>query len=278
MSFKTILIACDAGKAATSRITLAAELATRSGGHLVGLYVVPPLQDFLVVANTSFDMEYFRRECLAKINADGAAAAATFYELTTGNRSTSEWRVVDFAHDAVVALARTADLVVVGQTNSEAPMVNVAADLPALLALNSGKAVLVVPWRGVSAATAKTVLLCWKEGREAARAATAALPFLQAAERVIMLTIEDTSDSGAPALSGAQAVAWLARHGVKATLRHQNGCDSNAGPLILAAARQVGADLIVMGAYGHSRLRELMLGGASRSVLAEMSVPVLLAH
>lgn len=278
MPFKTILVACDAGKAAAFRIALAAELAARSGGHLVGLYVDPPLEGFLSFTNTSFDMEKFRQECLAKMHADREAAAVTFYGLTDRKGPTSEWRVVDFAHDAVVAQARTADLVVVGQTDPDDPVAGVTADLPASLALDSGKAVLVVPRRGAPAAPARTVLLCWKDSREAACAAAEALPFLQVAQRVIVLTIGDAGDAGTRALSGAKPAAWLARHGVQATLRHQNGRDADAGPLILAAATEVGADLIVMGAYGHSRLRESMLGGASRYVLAEMSLPILLAH
>jgi len=139
--------------------------------------------------------------------------------------------------------------------------------------------VLVVPFIGASAAIGRNVLLCWNASREAARAATDALPLLQAAASVTVLVVgAETSDSGHGAEPGADVAIWLGRHGVKVTVQRDVAADADVGGLILSRAMDHGCDLIVMGIYGHSRLRELVLGGASRTLLGSMTVPVLMAH
>ena len=279
MTFKTILVQCDASDAATSRMVSACDVARRSGAHLVGLHVNVPFELPLGISHTSFDMEKFCSECRAAVRADAEKSAACFRQAVANQGLSFEWREIEYRPDAVVAYARYADLIVVGRSDPDAPIAGIPADLAEAVALNSGRAVLVIPHRGSLAIPGKTVLLCWKDSREAARAAADALPFLQAAEQVIVLTIGITpslKDEESPA--GIKAIAWLVRHGVKAIGHHQTGADGDAGAFILARAQDLGVDLIVMGAYGHSRLREVVLGGASRTVLAGMKVPVFMAH
>jgi nucleotide-binding universal stress UspA family protein len=138
---------------------------------------------------------------------------------------------------------------------------------------------LVVPLIGVRSKPGKSVMLCWNASRESARAAAEALPFLVAADKVVVLIIDPkTSAAGHGAEPGADVASWLARHGVNVTVQRDVAADADVGSVILSRAADHDIDLIVMGIYGHSRLREVILGGASRTLLSSMTVPVLMAH
>jgi nucleotide-binding universal stress UspA family protein len=119
-------------------------------------------------------------------------------------------------------------------------------------------------------------MVCWNGRREASRAATGALPLLKAAEQVIVLTID--ADKADEPDAGEWAGDWLDRHGVKATVQSDSATATDVGNVILSRAADAAVDLIVMGIYGHSRMREFVLGGASRTLLASMTVPLLIAH
>jgi nucleotide-binding universal stress UspA family protein len=122
-------------------------------------------------------------------------------------------------------------------------------------------------------------MLCWNASRESARAASDALPFLAAAEKVVVLVVDPRSSAGGHgAEPGADVAKWLTRHGVKVTVQRDVAADADIGGVILSRAADHDVDLIVMGMYGHSRMREMVLGGASRSLLASMTVPVFIAH
>ena len=135
---------------------------------------------------------------------------------------------------------------------------------------------LIVPHIGVTKPPGKTVMLCWNGTREAARAATGALPILKQADKVIILLIDPRNDGDEQ--PGASIARWLGRHGVKAVVQRDTAAESSVGGVILSRAADQDADLIVMGLYGHSRMREWVLGGASRTLLASMTVPLLVAH
>ena len=130
-----------------------------------------------------------------------------------------------------------------------------------------------------AAEPAKTVMLCWNASRESARAASDALPLLRAAAKVIVLCVDPRSSAhGHGAEPGADAAAWLSRHGVKVTVQRDVAANSDVGNVILSRAADLDVGLIVMGLYGHSRLRETVLGGASRTLLASMTVPLFVSH
>jgi nucleotide-binding universal stress UspA family protein len=137
--------------------------------------------------------------------------------------------------------------------------------------------VLIVPHIGVAKPPGKTAMLCWNDSREATRAATAALPLLKAAEKTIVLIIDPKSGVGRDE-AGADVAQWLARHGVNVTVQRDTAGDSDVGGVILSRAADHDVDLIVMGIYGHSRMREWVLGGASRTLLASMTAPLLVTH
>jgi nucleotide-binding universal stress UspA family protein len=278
MTYKTILVQCDAARNVAPRLEVAAELAQQQGAHLVALHARQPFQ-MPAFVDGGFPMDDLFKSYEAGATADLATATAAFEKATKGRHLSAELRVVDgFVHSELVRHARYADLLVLGQTDPENTLPT-PADLPEAVTLASGRPVLVVPYIGVTNAPGKTVLLCWNASRESAHAATAALPLLKAAAKVIVLAIDaKPSPAGHGAEPGADAAAWLARHGVKVTVQRDVAAEADVGGTILSRAADHAVDLIVMGLYGHSRMREMVLGGASRTLLGSMTVPVLMAH
>jgi nucleotide-binding universal stress UspA family protein len=278
MTYKTILVQCDAARNVAPRLDVAAELAQRQGAHLVALHARQPFQAPAFV-DGGFPMDDLFRSYEATVKADLATATAAFEKATKGRQLSAELRVVDgFVQNELATNGRYADLLVLGQTDPENTLPT-PADLPEVVALASGRPVLVVPYIGIKNSPGKTVMLCWNASRESAHAATAALPFLKVAAKVIVLTIDaKSSPAGHGAEPGADAATWLTRHGVKVTVQRDVASESDVGGTILSRAADHAADLIVMGLYGHSRLREMVLGGTSRTLLASMTVPVFVAH
>jgi nucleotide-binding universal stress UspA family protein len=150
---------------------------------------------------------------------------------------------------------------------------------PEQVALASGRPVLIVPYAGHFDNVGRRVLIAWNATREAARAVSDAMPLLTSAELVTVLTIDPREGPhGHGELPGADIALHLARHGVKAQIERTVSAGMPVGEVLLSRVADLGADLIVMGAYGHSRAREVLLGGATRSVLRSMTVPVLMSH
>jgi nucleotide-binding universal stress UspA family protein len=279
MGYRTILVHCDAGKTAAVRIGVALDLAARFDAHLIGAYVRPRFEA-PVFGDGSFAMDALYRNYETSVKTDEDAAAALFDKGTAGKGRPTQWRTTDgYADEALAQLAHGADLVVVGQRERDAVTMGAQPDLPERLALASERPLLVVPYIGVSSVPGGKVLLCWNGRREAGRAAMGALPLLKKAETVSVLTIDSSKDEQeANAASASEFMAWLGRHGVKASVLHDSANDSDIGDIILSRAADSSADLVVMGLYGHSRTREMVTGGASRTVLSSMTVPVLMAH
>jgi nucleotide-binding universal stress UspA family protein len=277
MDFKTILVFVDGGKHAADTLKVAFGIAKRSKGHVIGLHVRPRFQPPAATDGT-FPMDTVYKAHEKTVKADAARAAATFKKAATGKARVSEWRVVDgFVEDELARAARYADLVVVGQADPEALVMGVPSDLGEHVALNTERPVLVVPYVGVATPPGKKVLLCWNGSREASRAATAALPVLAAAAKVVVLSVGGKNGKGAN--DHVEDIArWLSRHGVKATIKRDSVADTDVASVILSRAADFDADLIVMGVYGHSRMRELVLGGVSRTLLRSMTAPLLIAH
>jgi nucleotide-binding universal stress UspA family protein len=278
MSYKTILVHCDAGPHVAHRLGVAVELAQRFRARLVGTYVQQPFDVPTFFDGTMPTDDLFASfEAAAK--ADQEAARTAFDKAVKGSELSTEWRLVNgYPENEMSIQARYADLVVVGQADPEGELPT-PSDLPEQLALSIGRPTLVVPHIGVRVQPGKSVMLCWNASRESTRAASDALPFLVAAEKVMVLVIDGRASAGGHgAEPGADVARWLASHGVKATVQRDVAADTDVGSVILSRAADHAIDLIVMGIYGHSRLREMVLGGASRTVLSSMTVPVLMAH
>lgn len=188
-----------------------------------------------------------------------------------------EWRsAIDDPVDAMTLHARYADLVVVGQTDPSGNL-QVAADFPERLVLAAGRPVLILPYVGRFATIGKRILIAWKPSREATRAVTDAIPFLQRADNVHVMAMNPKAGEYGT-VPGADIGLYLARHGVRVEVKMDYGAEVDVGNELLSRAADLGADLIVMGGYGHSRLKELVLGGATRTILESMTVPVLMSH
>jgi len=278
MSYKTILVHCDASRTVGNRLTAAADVAQRFEARLVGLHAREPFEVVSFVdGGMALEplMEAYRAGC----EAAEKTAQSAYDKAIKGRNFPSEWRVTEaFSDDALAVSARYADLLVVGQSDPDDPAGG-RNDLPEAMAFATGRPVLVVPHIGTLSTVGKTVMLCWNASRESARAAADALPFLQAAEKVIVLVVDpEVSADGHGQEPGADVAVWLARHGVKVTVQRDVAADAEIGEVILSRAADHGVDLIVMGIYGHSRLREMVLGGVSRTLLSSMTVPVLMSH
>jgi nucleotide-binding universal stress UspA family protein len=151
--------------------------------------------------------------------------------------------------------------------------------LPEEVTLNSGRPTLVVPYIGAAATIGERVMVAWNASREAARAIGDAMPLLERAKVVTVVSVNARPDAlGHGEDPGADIGAHLARHGLKVEVERLEARDIDVPNAILSRLADAGSDLLVMGCYGHSRLREMVLGGVTRTILGEMTVPVLMAH
>jgi nucleotide-binding universal stress UspA family protein len=276
MSYKTILVHAHAGAAGEAPVRLAVRLALDVEAHLIGS-APSGISRFLPHEALASGGGALAERCAA-LRRDARAALASF-ERIAGEEALSsrETRFVDDETGAGLALqARYCDLIVVGKTDGGAADPLLPPDLPANLLLTGGRPVLVVPADAGPLAPHGEALLAWNGSVEAARAASAALPLLRGCRCTTVLVIEDGS-AGTDMQAGRDLVAWLGRQGVAARIDRRDAAD-DAGATLLCAAAQYGAGLLVMGAYGHARLRELVLGGATATVLHAMTLPVLMAH
>jgi nucleotide-binding universal stress UspA family protein len=278
MSFKTIVVHCDGGTTSSGRLEIASDLAVRFDACLVGVHAKPPYEPPLF-ENSVFALAPLLKAYEEGAEAEKAAARATYDKVVRRKSLTTEWHSLDGqVEDVMMVAARYADLVVVGQAEPDSISI-LPARSPEAVALSGGRPVLVVPQKDVEKAPGGTVLLCWNASRESARAASDALPFLKSAQKVIVLVVEPkVTPEGHGEEPGADVAAWLTRHGVKVTVQRDVAADADVGDVILSRAVDHDVDLIVMGLYGHSRLREMMLGGVSRTMLSTMTVPVLMTH
>ncbi len=284
MALKDILVTLAGVTATEAGIGFSAELARGHGAHLTGLFVIEPLDLSAYFAPGSGFMAVDVIQEIEEKHRQTARAAsskveATFRAACSRAGISHEWRAAEGDPAEVGVLhAHYADLVITGQIDPGNPPPGGWARLPEQLALASGRPVLIVPYAGRFDGVGRRVLLAWSRTRESARALNDALPVLERAGHVTVLSINPRRGEEANDLPGADIALHLARHGVKAEAASTVADDIDVGNTLLSRAADLGADLIVMGCYGHSRMRELILGGATREVLRHMTVPVLMSH
>lgn len=280
MSYKTILVHVDQSSHAATRIALAAQVAAGQDAHLIG------------AALTGLTMEYYRnsgaafagplpQEELDQLTRRGEQALDRF-ETQARNAGVSYERRYsdDEAEVGLVLQARYADLVVLGQTDPATDGLAMLRKLPEHVALYGGRPVLLVPYAGAFPHLDRHALVAWDGSRAATRAVTDALPLLRKSARATLALFNAERQYGVHGEQpGADIALFLARHGVKVeVLRQTTAPGMDVGNALLSLASDIGADLLVAGAYGHLRWRELVLGGVTRRLLQSMTLPVLMSH
>jgi nucleotide-binding universal stress UspA family protein len=277
-SLRSILVHLDPSPRSRTRLLLARDLAEKHGAHITALYGSTP---------SIMDMPY-------SINEGAAAALPILEKLDIERRDDAraifdsvkstpphllQWRELrgEFVVPGVSRHALCVDLLVLGQhdPNDNAALA-IPSDFLASVMVDSGKPALIIPYANACKTLAQEVLIAWSPTRECGHALLSAIPFLQQAQRIHLVVREDSSQEGAVA---SNVEAYLRLHDVKAPVkRHAALPSSSVGEALLSLAADTSADLLVMGCYSHSRARELVFGGASRTLLKSMTLPVLMAH
>jgi nucleotide-binding universal stress UspA family protein len=278
MTYKTIAVHLDDSKHCQARIDVATDLAGRFDAHLVGTYASEPIPPAHALQDTGLAERLAARTHAA---AERAASARELFhrrasEIDTARR---EFREVDA--DAVDAVKTSfADLIVVSQTDPDERLLNTAQSFPELVTLSVGRPVLVVPYfKNTFQPLGTKVLVAWNGGREATRAVADALPFLTSAEHVTAIVVNAKRErKNTDDIPAADIGLFLARHGVKVEATQSYSEELSVGDELLAKLADGEFDLLVMGAYGHSRFREILMGGVTHTLLQHMTVPVLMSH
>lgn len=281
MAYKSILVHLNNEGRVARLMGAAMQLALPANSHVTGLFVVPaapaksPLLPMISGNAISGAIDAYRKT--------GDRIRTAFDQATNGQPVVAEWRLHQAKRpgyvEAVLDHARSADIVVTAQKESDWDYADMF-DVPDWLAMDSGRPVLIVPKAGALDSIGERIVVAWNNSRESARAVFDALPLLLKARAVTVLSVEESAKPEVTSeIAGAEIGATLARHGVKVEVQQvKPGARGDAGIELLAQVTAHRADLLVMGCFGRSRFREFVLGGASRHVLQNATVPVLMAH
>jgi nucleotide-binding universal stress UspA family protein len=279
MSFKTILVHVDASRHLDVRMEIAANIAAAENAHLIGA-AMSGVSKFLYETVTTNPDDPAILPYLEMLRGRAADTLGKFEEIARKiGVSSYESRLADDAvADGLSVQARYCDLAVLGQYDAgdSSPAAN--SSLPEYVAIQSGCPVLVVPYASPLKTVGERVLVAWNASTEARRAVRNAIPLLKRAKVVDVAVFNPASQPGAHgAEPGADIALYLSRHGVKVNVV-QKEVEGDIGQALLSLAGDLRSDLLVMGCYGHSRFREVLLGGATRTILKSSTIPVLMSH
>ena len=276
MTPKTILLCLNEIASNDQAIAAARQLANAFKAHVTGLYVIPAVQIYPTAGMDAPPQIYDGNRVFFEqsrslvqdrfekaMKADGLSFG---FELVDGRSS-------QISNDLTEA-ARSADLVVMVPTQADGGS-GVEADLAERVVMQTGRPVLLMPPGKATELKLDDVVIAWDGGREATRAVFDALPFLRLAKKVWIFGVDEAKRGFEPE---ADIATTLARHKIKAEITHVSSDGMNTGETLFRAAKDQGAGLLVMGAYGHSRLSEFVFGGATRHVLRHLTMPVLMSH
>jgi len=283
MALKDLLVSIDASDAGNARMGLAMRLARRHRARLIGCYVSPTVGSYDVPPATHLGgLPAFIHPPPADSEHAGDVAEIMEQRFSDDLRLNGlEGMWILSGEDTVRDLSaqlRVCDLAILGQIDPDRPVRDQGGFQPEDVILQSGRPGLVVPYVGGAETLGTRVLIGWDGSREASRALHDALSLIEPAAAVTVLTIDNGEAAGSAPASAEMAAAHLRRHGIAAKAEHTPSLDLAIADVILSRAADIAADLIVSGAYGHSRLRESLLGGTSRALFERMTAPVLMSH
>jgi len=280
MPYKTILVHADRAPWAAARMHLAVRLALRCGAHLTAAAFsgvsrhAPSEAGSRQLPQVEQRLAEWRKQARTSLAAFAAIAGRA------GLARHSQVLMHDDAEGGLLLQSPCHDLLVLSQHGPDADAPGAIRDLPAGLLLNGGRPLLLVP-RADSyeppAMPFQRPLLAWDGGNTAARAISNAVPLLKLAQQATLLVLNGERSTQHGMEAGADMALFLARHGVRVEVLREF-TRAPAGEALLAVAAERGSDLLVMGGYGHQRLRQALLGGTTRQVLQDMTLPVLIAH
>ena len=255
----------------------AISLARGFGAHVVGIgFIYEPVIPGSVLGGVPIDLIEVQREENSKA---AKAAIERFAAVAKTASLAAETRMLDAsiagAADLFGRIARRFDIAVVGQARREQGASEELLIEGALF--GSGRPVIVVPVTQKEPLKLDRIMLCWDGSRPAARAIADAIPFMARAKAIEIVVVTGERDKSGE-ITGANMKRHLARHGIEVEIKRIAAGGADAQSTIVKHAAESGADFIVMGGYGHSRLREFILGGVTRSILRSMPVPVLMSH
>ncbi|MFZ6800341.1 universal stress protein [Undibacterium sp. Di24W] len=280
MTYKTILVHVDETQSSVKRTQIAHTLAAKFDAHLTGIALTGVSRYIFESTDLGVGDPNIMLH-LSALRERAEKAISRFKQSSTDlGVSTTECVIAnDEANGGLGLRARYADLIVIGQTNLNEPSPSVMSDFPEFMVVNSGRPVLVVPHARTSSTTiGERCVVAWDGSRESARALTDAIPLLKLSKIVHVLIVNpNQTEQTHGEEPGADVALFLARHGIKVEITTRFSTHDK-GRAILDVCKENGADLLVMGAYGHSRFREMIMGGATRTVLEAMEIPVLMAH
>lgn len=280
MDYRTIIVHLDASRRCAQRVVVAARLAHEYGAHLIGVYAAAART---LPSSAQAEGAPELTEAWRRLYRERASDSVDRFheEAARAGLAGAEARVAERDPAGATALnALYADLVVLGQRDPDDDLdgLGLPRDFTEQVLERAGGPVLVVPYAGSYPRVGERILVAWNASRTAARAVRDALPFLRRAARVTVVAVnpESTGDHGE--VPGADLALYLARHGVNVEAAASHTHDVDPGSWLISRACDLSIDLLVMGGYGHSRLGEALFGGVTRSILEQMTIPVLLEH
>ena len=276
MSFATLIVHAEANAECEPRLNLAAELANQFDATLIGIGAEMVFPVGLEGEYATLDGELLVAESKA-VQSDLQTAESRFREVAKTVQAGSEWRSgVALPNDALVEESRAADLIVSGPRGHQPYGFQNKTD-PGELMLRSGRPVLVSPDE-LAKLDASSILIAWKDTREARRAVADALPFLKRATQVLVAEVCEHKGESAAEEHVADVADFLARHEIRASTAVRSPLHQSAAMTLLEMAEMQDAGLIVCGGFGHARLREWVFGGVTQELLWSARKPVLFSH
>lgn len=280
MAYQTLVADLSCEDVSVDILAISLMLAEQHGSHLTGLHVMSPMDVYVsmevpIPAQVTRQMAEQRRVLNDRLKQQ-------FEEKTVNQNFVAEWRCVDpgigSTSDVITEFGNTSDLLIMSQFDGDKPGVS-RGDLPAHVLSRSGRPVLIVPRNYKPKSIGNRVFVAWDGRRESTRALFGALPLLRRADSVRLHRINPPNHDRHQVMGITEELAnTLSRHGVSVEVSHSDARTMEIGEELLGFARDMDADVVVMGSYGHSAVRDFLLGSTTRYMLSSMHVPLLMSN